>query len=133
MLNNCSLNGRLVKEPELRYTQDGVAVANFTLAVQRNRKDDEGNYPADFIDCVVFRNSAEFIAERGKKGNRVSVSGRIQTRYWEDKKGNSRKNTEVIVNQLNLIDWGDNDSNDNNSQDNNKRQNNQEDPIDVPF
>lgn len=127
MLNNCSFNGRLVDDPELRYTQDGVAVSNFTLAVQRNRKDDEGNYPADFIDCVAFRNSAEFIAERGEKGNRMSVSGRLQTRYWEDKKGNNRKNTEVIVNQLNLIDWG------NKSQKDNKSQNKGEEPIDVPF
>lgn len=126
MLNSCNFNGRLVKDPELRYSKDGVAVCNFTIAVQRNRKNNEGDYDADFIDCVCFRKTAEFAAEKLGKGQRIGVQGRLQTRLWENKQGNTRKSVELVINDLEVIDW---ESNDNS----NKQNNSEEESIDVPF
>lgn len=127
MLNSCSFNGRLVADPELRYTADGVAVCSFTLAVQRNRKNKEGKYDADFPDLVCFRKRAEFAAERLGKGQRVGITGRLQTRIWEDNDGKSRKSTEILIDDLDIIDW------DNSSSSNNNGGYDEEPPIEVPF
>ncbi|GGA56680.1 single-stranded DNA-binding protein 2 [Kroppenstedtia guangzhouensis] len=97
--------GRLVRDPELRYTPTGVAVANFTIASQRNRKDANGDYPADFIDCVAWRGAAEFIAKHTAKGSRISVDGRLETRTWEKDDGTKVKVTEIQVDNVDVIDW----------------------------
>lgn len=97
--------GRLVRDVELRYTPNGVAVANFTIASQRNRKDANGEYQADFIDCVAWRGTAEFLAERTEKGGRISVDGRLETRTWEKDDGTKVKATEIQVDNVDVIDW----------------------------
>ena len=97
--------GRLVRDPELRYTPNGVAVANFTIASQRNRKDANGDYQADFIDCVAWRGTAEFLANNTGKGNRISVDGRLETRTWEKDDGTRVKVTEIQVDNVDVIDW----------------------------
>ena len=98
-MNNVSLIGRFVKDPELRYTPTGKAVSNFTLAV-RNPFDPEN---ADFIQCVAWGVGAELIAEKHEKGNMVGVDGRIQTRNYENNEGQRVYVTEVNVNSIHLI------------------------------
>jgi single-strand DNA-binding protein len=97
--------GRLVQDVELRYTPNGVAVANFTLASQRNRKDANGDYPADFVDCVAWRGLAETIANYTKKGSRLYVDGRLETRIWEKDDGTKVKVTEIQIDNVEIIDW----------------------------
>lgn len=101
MLNKIVLQGRLCKDPELRYTQSGTAVTSFTLAVDRDSKNKEtGERPVDFIDCVAWRNTAEFAANYFSKGRMAVVEGRLQIRDWTDKDGNKRKSAEVLVGNL---------------------------------
>lgn len=95
MINNVTLMGRLTATPELRQTTTGTAVTSFTLAVDRNSKEKQ----ADFINCVSWKNTAEFISKYFQKGSMIAVTGSIQTRPYEDKNGNKRTATEVIVNQ----------------------------------
>lgn len=98
MLNRIALMGRLTRTPELRRTQNGTAVASFTLAVDRDYSGkDGGEKETDFIDCVAWRSTAEFISKYFTKGRMVVVAGRLQIRPWTDKDGNKRKATEVIV------------------------------------
>lgn len=99
--------GRLVRDIELKETKNGVPVASFTIASQRNRKDANGDYQADFIDCVAWRGMAEFLANYAKKGARVQVDGRLETRTWEKDDGTKVKVTEVQLDNLELIDWPD--------------------------
>ena len=87
MINNVTLVGRLTKDPELKYTPSNVAVATFTLAVNRNFKGANGEREADFINCMMWRKQAELFAEWCKKGNLVGVTGRIQTRNYENQEG----------------------------------------------
>jgi single-strand DNA-binding protein len=96
MLNRVILIGRLTKDPELRYTQSGTAVANFTLAVDRSRKNADGEKEADFIPIVVWQKQAENCAEYLKKGSLCAVDGRIQVRTYNDRDGNRRWATEVV-------------------------------------
>lgn len=96
-MNNVTLMGRLTKDPELRRTSSGTAVASFTLAVD---KIINGERQADFIDCVAWQKTAEFLSKYFAKGQMLALSGRIQTRSYEDKNGNKRKAVEVIANQL---------------------------------
>ena len=98
MLNKCVLLGRLTKDPELRTTQSGVAVASFTLAVDRGFKRDEGQ-SADFINIVAWRGTAEFVSKWFSKGQLVAVSGRLQTRSYKDRDGNNRTATEVVADE----------------------------------
>lgn len=95
MLNKVILMGRLTKEPELRTTQSGVAVASFTLAVDRDYKKDE----TDFINIVAWRNTAEFVSKWFSKGQLVAVSGRLQVRSYEDRDGQKRIATEVVADE----------------------------------
>lgn len=98
MLNKCILMGRLVADPELRRTQTDLSVTSFTIAVERDFKDRaSGEKQTDFIDCVAWRQTAEFISKWFTKGMLVAVSGRLQTRMWEDKQGQKRKSVEVQV------------------------------------
>lgn len=99
MINNVVLMGRLVATPELRNTQNGIAVTSFTLAVERSFARAGEQRQADFINCVAWRNSAEFISRYFQKGSMIAVTGSIQTRNYEDKNGNKRTATEVVVDQ----------------------------------
>ena len=99
-MNNVSLIGRMVKDPEIRTIGKETAVLNFTIAVDRNYTDDDGNRPADFIGCVAWRNTAEFISRHFKKGDPVAVCGSIQTRSYDDSEDNRHWITEVVVDQV---------------------------------
>ena len=96
MLNKITIMGRLTRDPELRRTQSGVAVTGFTLAVDR----DFGEKETDFIDCVAWKNSAEFVSKYFAKGRMAIVSGRLQMREWQDKDGNKRKTAEVVADSV---------------------------------
>ena len=92
MLNRIVIMGRLTALPELRYTTAQKAVVNFTLANERDRSDD-----VDFLDCVAWDKTAEFISKYFDKGSMAIVAGRLQSRSWEDKNGNKRKSYEINV------------------------------------
>ena len=96
-LNNITIMGRMTKDPELRRTPTGVAVASFTLAVDRDFKEKNGEKETDFIECVAWRNTAEFVEKYFGKGRVAVVSGRLQIRSWTDKEGNKRKAAEVVA------------------------------------
>lgn len=101
MLNKIFIMGRLTRDPELRRTQSGTAVASFTLAVDRDFKDKEtGEKQTDFIDCVAWRNSAEFVSRYFSKGRMAVVEGRLQIRPWTDKDGNKRRSAEVVADNI---------------------------------
>ena len=91
MLNKIYLMGRLTRDPELRRTQSGTAVASFSLAVDRDYKTQNGEKETDFIDIVAWRNTAEFISKYFTKGRMAVVEGRLQIREWKDKEGNRRR------------------------------------------
>lgn len=99
MLNKVILMGRLTRDPELRSTPQGVSTCSFSLAVERNFKNGEER-KADFINCVAWRSTAEFISKYFNKGNMVALEGSIQTRSWSDNEGKTRYATEVIVSQV---------------------------------
>lgn len=103
MLNRVVLVGRLTRDPELRYTPNGVAVANFTVAVNRPFSNQQGNREADFINCVVWRRAAENLANFMKKGNLVGVDGRIQTRSFEGQDGRRVYITEVVAESVQFL------------------------------
>lgn len=100
MLNRTILIGRLTRDPELRYTQDGVAVASFNLAVQRRYNREQ----TDFIDIVTWRKLAELCAEYLRKGRLVSVEGSIKTETYTDKNGQKRKSFQVVANDVQFLD-----------------------------
>lgn len=101
MLNHITLMGRLVRDPELRRTQSGVAVTSFTLAVERDFASREGGErQADFIDCVAWRGTGEFVSKYFVKGQLVALSGRLQIRDWSDKDGNKRRSAEVVADNV---------------------------------
>ena len=98
MLNHITIMGRLTRDPELRRTGSGIAVASFTVAVDRdfgNR--DGGERETDFIDCVAWRQTGEFVSKYFTKGSMIVVSGRLQIRNWTDKEGNKRRSAEVVA------------------------------------
>ena len=105
-MNKAILMGRLTKDPELRMTNNQIPVATFTIAIDRNFKDASGNKPTDFIDCVAWRKTAELISQHFTKGRMIAVVGSIQVRSWDDKEGNKRYTTEVIVDEFSFT--GDN-------------------------
>ena len=97
MLNHVVLMGRLTRDPELRRTNTGTAVASFSLAVERDFKDADGTRQADFFDIVAWRSTAEFAAKYFAKGSMAVVSGRLQARSWTDKEGGKRRTIEVVA------------------------------------
>lgn len=103
MINNVVLVGRLTKDPDLKYTGNGTAVATFTLAVNRNFTNQSGEREADFINCVIWRKSAETLANYAKKGVLIGVTGRIQTRSYENQQGQKVYVTEVIADNFQLL------------------------------
>lgn len=100
MLNKIVLMGRLTRDPELRHTQSGTAVASFSLAVDRDFKGQNGEKETDFIDVVAWRNTGEFVSKYFSKGRMAVVSGRLQIRDWTDKDGNKRRSAEVIADNV---------------------------------
>ena len=96
MLNCITIMGRLTRDPELRRTGSGIAVASFTVAVDRDFAQD-GKKETDFIDCVAWRQTGEFVSKYFRKGSMIVVRGRLQIRNWNDKDGNKRKTAEVVA------------------------------------
>ena len=101
MLNHITIMGRLTRDPELRRTGSGVAVASFTVAVDRDFGGrDGGERETDFIDCVAWRQTGEFVSKYFTKGSMIVVSGRLQIRGWTDKDGNKRRTAEVVADNV---------------------------------
>ena len=101
MLNHITIMGRLTRDPELRRTGSGIAVASFTVAVDRDFGGrDGGEKETDFIDCVAWRQTGEFVSKYFTKGRMIVVSGRLQIRNWNDKDGNKRRTAEVVADNV---------------------------------
>ena len=101
MLNHITIMGRLTRDPELRRTGSGIAVASFTVAVDRDfGKNENGEKETDFIDCVAWRQTGEFVSKYFTKGRMAVVSGRLQIRSWTDKDGNKRRTAEVVADNV---------------------------------
>lgn len=130
MLNRVVLVGRLTKDPELRYTPNGVAVANFTLAVNRPFSNQSGEREADFINCVVWRRPAENLANFMGKGSLVGVDGRVHTRSFDNQEGNRVYVTEIVADSVQFLETksgsqgGGQDSSGNSSRNSNANNNN---------
>ncbi|OWW45818.1 single-stranded DNA-binding protein [Enterococcus hirae 88-15-E09] len=120
MINNVVLVGRLTKDPDIRNTQQGTEIASFTLAVNRNFKDQNGNREADFINCVAWRKTAELIRNHVSKGQQIGVVGRVQTRSYDNQQGQKVFVTEVIVSEIQFLESKVN---------NNQTNNNSSDPF----
>lgn len=102
-MNKAILVGRLTKDVEVRTTSNNIACAQFTVAVQRKYKDEQGNYASDFINCVAWRQTASFISQHFTKGMKIGLTGSIQTRSYNDKNGNTVYVTEVLVEDAEFI------------------------------
>lgn len=100
MLNSATIMGRMVRDPDLRTTQAGHAVISFTLAVERDRADENGERPTDYIDCVAWRQLAEVVGKHVVKGQSIIVSGRLQRRVFTDKAGAKRSVVELIADSI---------------------------------
>lgn len=103
MVNNVVLVGRVTKDPELRYTTSNIAVATFSLAVNRNFKDANGERETDFINCAIWRQQAENLANWAKKGALIGITGRIQTRSYENQQGQRVYVTEVVAENFQML------------------------------
>ena len=103
MMNSVCLVGRLTRDPELKYTGNNVAVASFSLAVNRNFKDANGERETDFINCVIWRQQAENLANWAKKGALIGITGRIQTRSYENQQGQRVYVTEVVAENFQML------------------------------
>ncbi|UQU59949.1 single-stranded DNA-binding protein [Lactococcus petauri] len=124
MINNVVLVGRIVREPELRYTPQNTAVATFTLAVNRRFKNAQGEREADFINCVIWRQPAENLANWAKKGTLVGITGSIQVRNYENKEGQRVYVTEVLADSFQMIE-----SNSNKTEKGKTKSNQDKDPF----
>lgn len=102
-MNKCVIIGRLTKEPEVKNTSNQVTVCTFTVAVDRKFKDSNGQRQADFINCVAWRQTATFISQYFHKGSRIGLTGSIQTRTYEDKNGDKKFITEVVVDEAEFV------------------------------
>lgn len=100
MLNVAAIMGRLTRDPELRQTPQGVSVTSFTVAVDRSYVRQGEDRQADFIDCVAWRSTADFVAKHFSKGSMIAVDGHIQTRRYQDKNGNNRTAVEIIADHV---------------------------------
>ena len=100
MLNRIIVMGRMTRDPELRRTNSGTAVASFTVAVDRDFKSQSGEKETDFIDVVAWRNTAEFASKYFSKGRMAVVEGRLQIRDWTDKDGNKRRSAEIVADSV---------------------------------
>lgn len=104
MLNCIILQGRLTKDPELRYIPSGKAKCSFALAVKRDYKAADGSYQTDYIDCVAWGKTAEIVSQWSTKGKMVIARGRLEGHDWEDKNGNKRRTWEVNCDSVNFVD-----------------------------
>lgn len=120
MLNSTCLVGRLTKDAKLKYVNESMAVATFTLAVNRNFKSQNGEREADFINCVIWRQQAENLANWAKKGALIGITGRIQTRSYENQQGQRVYVTEVVADNFQLLEF--NKQNDQNQTQNHNQQ-----------
>lgn len=100
MINNITLQGRFTKDPELRYTNSQISVCSFTLACERDIAGQDGKRECDFIDCVAWRSTADFISKYFSKGSLAAVTGRLQVRSWKDDNGNNRRTSEILVDHV---------------------------------
>lgn len=105
MINNVVLVGRLTRDANLKYTQSNIAVATFTLAVNRPFKNEAGDRDADFINCVIWRQSAENLANWAKKGSLIGITGVIQTRTYDNQQGQRVYVTEVVAENFRLMEF----------------------------
>ena len=110
-MNSVNLIGRFTRDPELRSTEKGTSVCSFSIAVQRSFKNKDSEYEADFINCIAWKNSAEFISKYFKKGQQIGVQGELQTRKWSDDEGKTRYATEVIVRNTTFVGKSENNNN----------------------
>lgn len=124
MINNVVLVGRIVREPELRYTPQNTAVATFTLAVNRRFKNAQGEREADFINCVIWRQPAENLANWAKKGTLIGITGSIQVRNYENKEGQRVYVTEVLADNFQMLE-----SNSNKTEKGKTKSNQEKDPF----
>ena len=99
-MNKVVLTGRITKDPEIRYTQNGMPNLRFSLAVDRQTRDASGNRTADFISCVAFSQQADFISRFVKKGNILAIEGRIQTGQFQGQDGQTRYTTDVVIERI---------------------------------
>jgi single-strand DNA-binding protein len=104
MFNHSTLVGRIVADPEVKTIGDNISVCSFRLAVDRQRKDAAGERQVDFIDCVAWRQSAEFMGKYVQKGRLLLVDGHIQVREWQDKEGQKRRTVEVVAENVRALD-----------------------------
>jgi len=102
--NKVILGGRITADPELRQTNSGIPVTTFTVAVNRRSSKDDSQQTADFINCVAWRSTAEFVSRYFRKGSSICVVGSIQTRSWTDQQGQKRYATEVVIDEANFVD-----------------------------
>ncbi len=100
MLNIITIQGRLTKDPVLRYTQSNTPVASFTVAFERDVKNQDGTRKTDFIDCIAWRGAGEFVSKYFAKGDMIAVSGRLELRDWTDRDGNKRRSAEVNTSNI---------------------------------
>ena len=114
-MNKIILIGRLVKDPELKYTPSGTAVVTFTLAVNRRFSNQNGEREADFINCQAWKHTAEFVANYFKKGQQMALEGRLQVRSYDGNDGQKRWVTEVVAEQIEFVGSKGNGSNSNNA------------------
>lgn len=103
-MNSVNLIGRLTENPEMRQTQGGTAVTNFSIAIPRDYKDQNGEYPTDFIQIQAWRHTAEFVCKYFVKGARVGITGQIQTSKYKDRDGNNRTSVYVIASGVDFAD-----------------------------
>lgn len=103
MINNTTLVGRLTKNPELRYTNSGIAVVSFNMAVERNYTNAQGERETDFISCQAWRGTAETLSNFAVKGSLIGVTGNIQTRNYQNNEGQTIYVTEVVVNNFQML------------------------------
>lgn len=104
-MNRVILSGRLTKDIEIKLTQTGTKVGNFSVAVNRKKQAGEEVPKTDFFNCVCFNKTAEFLEQWSGKGLRVEIEGRVQNRSWQDQQGQNRTVTEILVEQVEPIDW----------------------------
>ncbi len=102
-MNKVILVGNITRDPEQRTTGNGTPVTSFTVAVNRRYRDAQGNYPSDFINCVAWRTTAEFISKYFSKGSKIGIVGSLQSRSYDDAQGNKRYITEVVVDDAEFV------------------------------
>ena len=128
MINRVVLTGRLTRNPELKTTQNGLSVASFTIAVNRQFSDSQGNRGADFISCVIWRKSAENLCKYTHKGSLIGIDGRLQTRSYDNNNGQKVFVTEVVVDSFSLLEPKNESQSNNNGYSNNSSANTATEP-----